>query len=242
MSSAAAPIAVLQARMSSSRLPGKTLADVGGEPMLGLMLRRLAAARSLREIVVATSTEAIDDPVAGFAARLGVGTARGPRDDVLTRFVLAVGEHRGPVVRLTADCPLIDAALLDATLDRFLATPGCVYASNLAPRMFPDGLDVEVVDADVLRAVASEDLSPAQREHVTLAIREQPDRFPAVALVGREDLGSLRWSVDEAADLQFVRAVVARLDDRRHAAGMEEILTAVRCAPSLAGFGGVRRG
>ena len=116
--SAPAPVAVIQARMSSSRLPGKSLADVGGEPMLALVVRRLAAAESLAEMIVATSTEPIDDPVAALAARLRVGVARGPRDDVLTRFAGAVGERSGPVVRITADCPLIDGGIVDATVAR----------------------------------------------------------------------------------------------------------------------------
>jgi spore coat polysaccharide biosynthesis protein SpsF len=228
--------------MSSSRLPGKTLAEVGGEPMLALLLRRLSSARRIGEIVVATSTDAVDDPVAVLAGELGVGVARGSRQDVLGRFLLVIGERAGPVVRITGDCPLIDASLLDATIDRFLETPGCVYASNFEPRTFPDGLDVEVVDAEALRTVGREELPPADREHVTSAIRADPVRFPAAALCQPEQLGELRWTVDEPEDLDFVRAVIDRLGERRYVAGIKEIRDAVRQPPSLAGFGGARRG
>ena len=158
------------------------------------------------------------------------------------RFLIAVEDRRGPVVRITGDCPLIDPALVDATIERFSSAPGCAYATNIDPRRFPDGLDVEVIDAAVLRAVATEELSPEEREHVTLAIRTQPERFPASALIGSEDLGELRWTVDEAGDLEFVRAVVERLGERRYEAGMKEILDAVRAPPSLAGLGGHVRG
>jgi spore coat polysaccharide biosynthesis protein SpsF (cytidylyltransferase family) len=228
--------------MSSSRLPGKTLADIGGEPALALLLKRLGHARSLTEIVVATSTDAIDDAVAGLAGERRVGVSRGPRDDVLARFLLVIGDRRGPVVRITGDCPLLDPQVVDATVELFLATPLCAYASNVEPRGFPDGVDVEVVDADALRAIAVECLSPADREHVTPAIRSQPERFPPASLRGTEELGSLRWTVDDADDLAFVRAVVDRLGAGRYTAGIEEILSVVRSPPSLANFGGARRG
>jgi len=228
--------------MSSSRLPGKSLVDIGGEPSLVLLLKRLSRSGLTGEIVVATSTDPIDDQIAEAAAEAGARSVRGPRDDVLARFLIAVEDRRGPVVRITGDCPLIDPALVDATIERFSSAPGCAYATNIDPRRFPDGLDVEVIDAAVLRAVATEELSPEEREHVTLAIRTQPERFPASALIGSEDLGELRWTVDEAGDLEFVRAVVERLGERRYEAGMKEILDAVRAPPSLAGLGGHVRG
>jgi spore coat polysaccharide biosynthesis protein SpsF (cytidylyltransferase family) len=130
-------------------------------------------------------------------------------------------------VRITADCPLIDPHLVDAVIELLRATPGCAYASNTAePRTYPDGLDVEVMTAAALRAVAAEATERADREHVTPAIRRDPARFPATALFNDEDLGDLRWTVDTAEDLDFVRAVVARLGDRRDDADMAAILAA----------------
>jgi spore coat polysaccharide biosynthesis protein SpsF (cytidylyltransferase family) len=227
--------------MSSSRLPGKTLADVDGEPMLALLLRRLRRARKVGEIIVATSSEPGDEEIALLAAELGMNAVRGSRRDVLARFLAAIGDRDGPVVRITGDCPLIDPEIVDETIERFRSVPGCVYASNVQPRSFPDGLDVEVIDAGALRAIAREPLSADDREHVTSAIRAAPERFRQAALVHEPDLGQLRWTVDEPEDLRFVRALVGRLGDRRYDAGLQEILRAVRRAPSLAGLHG-RRG
>lgn len=226
--------------MSSTRLPGKTLADVDGEPMLLLLLRRLSHARRISGIVVATSTDSSDDPIERLARSAGVAVSRGPRQDVLERFLLAIGYRRGPIARITGDCPLIDPGIVDDTIERFLSVAGCAYASNIQPRTFPDGLDVEVVDPAALRAVAREPLRIEDREHVTSAIRAQPGRFRQAALLGACDLGELRWTVDEPEDLQFVRALVPRLADRREQAGLEEILSAVRAEPSLAAYHGCR--
>jgi spore coat polysaccharide biosynthesis protein SpsF len=232
-------LAVVQARMSSTRLPGKVLADVGGEPMLALLLRRLRPARSLGAIVLATSVESHDDEIAALGLALGVAVSRGPLEDVLARFTAAIGEHEGPVVRVTGDCPLIDPALVDAVVERFVGSPGCVYASNIEPRTFPDGLDVEAIDAAMLRRLDAQSLAAEQREHVTAGLR---GHSPRATLVNPVDLGDLRWTVDRAEDLEFVRALVGRLGERRHRAGMREILRAVRREPSLADDGGWRRG
>jgi spore coat polysaccharide biosynthesis protein SpsF len=209
--------------------------------MLALMLRRLTQVDGAGELVVATSGGTDDDPVEEAAAPLADRVHRGSLDDVLDRFLGAIGDHDGPVVRLTADCPLADPAIVAATLARFMATPGCGYASNYHPRTFPIGLDVEVCSAAALREVAAETDDPYDREHVTPALEREPERFRHAALVNDEDLGELRWTVDHEEDLEFVRRVVERLGDRCHVAGMEEILAAVRAEPSLAGFEG-RRG
>jgi spore coat polysaccharide biosynthesis protein SpsF (cytidylyltransferase family) len=240
MSVAAGALAIVQARMSSSRLPGKTLADVDGEPMLELLLRRLGCAQRVGGIVVATSTDALDDPIVRLALSVGVGVSRGSRRDVLARFLVAIGDREDPVVRITGDCPLIDPAIVDETVERFLSVPDCVYASNIEPRTFPDGLDVEVFDPAVLRSLAHDQLGAEDREHVTTAIRAQPERFRQATVVATPDLGELRWTVDEPEDLEFIRALVRRLGSRRHRAGLAEILSAVRAEPSLEAFQGCR--
>ena len=218
-------VAVVQARMSSSRLPGKVLADIGGEPSLALLLARLSRADSLDEIVVATSDGSDDDRVASQAERSGARAYRGPLDDVLGRFTGAIGDHDGAVVRITADCPLVDPALVDGVVG--LLDGNAVYASNIEPRSFPVGLDVEAVRAGTLRELARTATDPSDREHVTLAIRRDPDRYPREALSsGRDDLSGLRWTVDTPDDLKRVRGIVNALGDRRHEAGWEEILAA----------------
>jgi spore coat polysaccharide biosynthesis protein SpsF len=241
MSPTAATLAIVQARMSSTRLPGKSLADIEGEPMLSLLLKRLGGARRVGEAIVATSTDPRDDPIIGLARSLGVRARRGPLEDVLARFLIAIADHDGPVVRITGDCPLIDPAVVDDTLAKYLSVPGCAYASNVQTRSFPDGLDVEVFDSAALRAVAAERLDAHDREHVTSALRAHPDRFRTASLVSGRDLGELRWTVDEPRDLEFIRMVVGRLGDRRYEAGFAEVLRAVRKRPSLADFHG-RRG
>jgi spore coat polysaccharide biosynthesis protein SpsF (cytidylyltransferase family) len=208
--------------------------------MLLLLLRRLSHARRIDGIVVATSTDASDDPIAAVASGAGVAVSRGPRRDVLGRFLLAIGDRKDPIVRITADCPLIDPTIVDDTVERFLSVAGCAYASNIQPRTFPDGLDVEVIDAAALRAVAREALESEDREHVTSAIRAQPERFRQAAVLGACNLGELRWTVDDPEDLEFVRALVRRLGARRHEAGLTEILSAIRAEPSLAAYHGCR--
>jgi spore coat polysaccharide biosynthesis protein SpsF len=229
-----AGLAIVQARMSSTRLPGKVLADVEGEPLLALQLRRLERASRIGRIVVATSDDRSDDAVAELARAVGVGVHRGPLDDVLTRFVGAARGHRGPIVRLTGDCPLTDPELVDAVLEQLAATPGALYASNVEPRTFPDGLDVEALSPDALALADRLATRASDREHVTTILRGRRD-VPSVSLTCADALGHLRWTVDDAQDLAFVRAVVARLGPRRHVAAAREILDAVRTPPSLSG-------
>jgi len=170
----------------------------------------------------------------------GARVHRGPLDDVLARFVGAIGPGVGVAVRLTADCPLIDPAIVDAVVSLLLSTPGAAYASNIEPRTFPDGLDVEALPAEVLFELDQTVSDPALREHVTLALRNDASRWQHVAMTHTPDLGALRWTVDTKHDLDFVRAVVARLGPRAAAARLDEILQAIRAAPALSEGG--RRG
>ena len=214
---------MVQARMSSTRLPGKALADVGGEPLLALLLARLRHARTLDAIVVATSDRPDDDAIAAAATALDVSVVRGPLEDVLHRFALALGDHPGPVVRITADCPLTDPALVDLVVTRFAQTPGARYGSNVEePRSYPDGLDVEVFTRAALLDADARATTAVEREHVTPLLRADPSG--RVAVDSGRALGHLRWTVDTADDLAAVRTLVARLGDRRHVAPWEEIL------------------
>ena len=219
-------LAIVQARMSSTRLPGKVLMDVGGEPMLAFQLRRLALASTVERTVVATSDRPDDDQIERVAREAGAGSHRGPLEDVLTRVAGAAEGHDGEIVRLTADCPLTDPALVDQVVELHRSA-AVAYASNVEPRTFPDGLDVEVVSAAALREAAETVEDPLDREHVTTAIRRDPDHFPAAHVVHDPDLGALRWTVDTEDDLEFVRTIVKRLGDRRYTAGMAEILEVV---------------
>lgn len=236
----AEPMIVVQARMSSSRRPGKVLADVHGEPMLHLMLKRLDRVPGRGEIVVATSDRDDDDPIEAAANALGVRAHRGSLMDALDRYLGAIGDFDGPVVRVTADCPLIDPGVVAATVARFDATPGCGYASNVHPRRFPMGLETEVCGAWALRAIALETDDAFDREHITPALERDPERFKHASLVHDEDLSEVRWTVDYEDDLLFVRELVGRLGDRRHVADWRELWATVHAEPSLADFRGQR--
>lgn len=204
-------LAILQARVSSSRLPGKVLKPVLGVAMLARQIERVRRAERIEQLVVATSVDAADDAIAALGADLGVPCHRGPLDDVLTRFILAARPYAPThIVRLTGDCPLADPALIDQVITHHLAT-AADYTSNTLPPTYPDGLDVEVVRMAALEVAAAEATRPAEREHVTLFIHQRPERFRLAAVRGDTDLSHLRWTVDEPADFELVTAIYRAL-------------------------------
>lgn len=203
--------------MSSTRLPGKVLMDMpagSGVPVLARILDRLRLAAGLDEIVVATSVGAEDDPVAAIAESCGVAAYRGPLDDVLGRFVGAVDTFGfDTVVRITADCPCVDAAVVDAAL-ALHAEQHADFTSNVLPRSYPHGLDVEVVRASVLREIDALDLSQADREHVmTYIYRTAPERFAIANLVAPAALTDprVRVTLDTPADYEVISGIYAEL-------------------------------
>lgn len=233
-------LAILQARMSSSRLPGKVLAEVAGAPMILRQIERLKRARRLDRIVVATSTEAGDDVLADTLVEAGVAVFRGALDDVLGRFIGAMDAF-GPaatVVRLTADCPLADPGVIDATVACF-ERADADYASNTGePRTFPKGLDVEVFRAAALREAAAETADPYDREHVTPFIYRRPERY-ALAFHAQPTIeGDIRWTVDRPDDLEFVRAVYDALYPADPAFSSNDVRAFVRSRPDLLTLGG----
>ncbi len=218
-------LGVIQARMSSSRLPGKVLADVAGAPMLGRQVERLRRARRLDALVLATSDDPGDDPVAAYGAEIGLPVVRGPLEDVLARFaaVLDRWPHSTTIARMTADCPLTDWRALDAVIDRHLAL-GADYTSNTLPvRTFPHGLDVEVVSAAAFRAAVAEATDAYDREHVTPFLYRNPGRFRIEGLTREPSLAHLRWTVDYPEDLDFVRHVYEALYRANPDFGTEDI-------------------
>lgn len=227
-------LGILQARTTSSRLPAKVLAPIRGRAMILRQVERVARARTLDDLVVATSDDASDDGLAALLAREGIAVHRGPLDDVLARFLGALdarpAEH---AVRLTGDCPLIDPAVIDATVALHRAE-GAVYTSNCAHPTFPDGLDVEVIQAEALRAAAAEARLPSEREHVTPFLRARPARFHLAELSAPVDRSALRFTVDTPADLAFVRAVYDALHPGDPAFGTEAVLALLDARPDIA--------
>lgn len=199
--------------MGSSRLPGKVLMDIGGHTMLARVVRRLRRCASLDVVVVATSGLPADDAVAREADRLGAAVWRGSEDDVLDRYRgAAAAAAADVVVRVTADCPLIDPALVDHVVERFLAA-GPDYASSSLERSFPRGLDVEVFSRGALEIAAREAREDFERVHVTPFLYRRPQRFRLLSVTADEDHGDLRWTVDSSADLELVRRIYRYLGD-----------------------------
>lgn len=204
--------AVLQARMSSTRLPGKVLKPILGRPMIERQIERLRRSRALTRIVVATSTAASDDELAAAVEAMGVPVHRGALDDVLGRFVGAIEAFglAGDMVRLTADCPLADAGVIDEAI-ALMRRDGLDYVSNGRERTYPRGLDVEVFRIDALLASARETDDPYDREHVTPYLYKPGARFRQGHLKQARDDSALRWTVDYPEDFDFVARVYEAL-------------------------------
>jgi len=218
------PHAILQARMSSSRLPGKVLRTVLGEPMIGRQVERLRRSQRLTGLTIATSVDTADDVIEAYANQIGVACHRGPLDDVLARFIGALEGAGNPktFVRLTADCPLADWRLLDACIDAHQAA-GADYTHNSPGWTFPKGLDVEVCESAALRRADAEGRTSYDREHVTPYIYGHPELFKIEA-VTRDPPLRYRWTVDTLEDFAFVTAVYASLYPANPAFTSEDVL------------------
>lgn len=202
-------VCVVQARTGSSRFPGKVLAELAGRPVLRFMLDRLEGLGP--EVVVATSDLARDDPVEEVARAAGRPVVRGPERDVLARFAVTLDAFPAAhVVRLTADCPLVDPGIVGEVIALHLDR-GADYTSNVLPRTFPKGLDVEVVRAEALRTADRCAADPVEREHVTPFVYRRPERFTLANLRADVLAGDERWTVDTREDLDAVRDLVARV-------------------------------
>lgn len=226
-------IGIIQARMSSRRFPGKVLEPLGGRPMLLEQVARVGRSR-LDAVVVATSAEPSDDALADAVRSAGVAVHRGALDDVLDRVRQAAVAHGARhVVRLTADCPLIDHRIVDAVVERHLES-GADYTSNTLTRSYPDGQDVEVVRIESLETACREATRPYDREHVTPYVYTRPERFRLASVESPEDLSALRWTVDYPEDLVVVREIFDRLSARRPDFGLAEMLELCAARPELA--------
>jgi len=200
---------IVQARMTSTRLPGKVLLPLAGEPMLTRLVERLCRVQRADGIVVASTTNVTDDPIAGLCAQLGVSCHRGLEHDVLSRYADAARLHGADtVVRVTSDCPLIDPALIDRVINAY--EEGCGdYVSNMLPPTWPYGMAVEVFSEAVLAQAHEEATQAAEREHVTPFLYWRPERYRLCNVASPVDLSQHRWTVDTPEDY----ALVSRLFD-----------------------------
>lgn len=223
--------AVIQARLSSSRLPGKVLRPLGGRTVLSWVIRAAQRTHNLDAVILATSDDPSDDPVAAEAARCGAHVVRGPLDDVLARYVKAVDEHPcDAVVRLTADCPLHDPALIAQVVGMWLADPALDHVSNVVVRRYPRGLDAELVREPVLREQDRVATGP-HREHVTSNIYTQPEVYRCGGVVPGVDNSDLRVTLDTEEDAKLLDGVVAALGD--DVPSWADVVALLRSRPDL---------
>jgi glutamate-1-semialdehyde 2,1-aminomutase len=198
-------VAIVQARMGSTRLPNKVMRPIEGRPMIELLLSRLSKATRLDAIVLATAKNEANHPLMAHVASLGYTCHAGSETDVLQRYLEAAREVKADViVRITGDCPLVDPALVDEAVRRFNEA-GVDYLSNVAPATYPDGLDIEVFSMQALKRAARETDAAFDHEHVTPYLRT--DKFRQAAMLNDEDCSGLRWTVDEVSDFDVVTAV-----------------------------------
>jgi glutamate-1-semialdehyde aminotransferase/spore coat polysaccharide biosynthesis protein SpsF (cytidylyltransferase family) len=226
-------VALIQARMGSSRFPGKVLQDLAGRPMLWHVVNRVRKAEKVDKVVVATTDRDVDDPVARFCAQEDVACFRGDEQDVLDRFYQAAkANHADVVVRITADCPLIDGAVIDKVLERF-QRGDCDYACNIIRYTYPDGLDTEVCSFAALERAWHEAKKPSEREHVTPYLRTDKFRTANVESEIPVSPADFRWTVDHPADLEFVRRVYAAFSGNGDF-GFREVFDLLKERPDLA--------
>jgi spore coat polysaccharide biosynthesis protein SpsF len=226
-------VAIIQARMGSTRLPGKVLKDLGGETVLARVVNRTRRAMLLDDVAVATSTLPADDAIAQECERLKVACFRGDEVDVLDRYYRAAQKFAADaIVRITADCPLIDAELIDATIRSSLEQEAD-YGTNSLVLTYPRGLDVEVFTADALARTWSAAKEEYQRIHVTPYLYENPELFKVISIAEEVDHSKYRWTLDTIEDLEVLRAVYKHFGNRDSIRWIE-VLDLMKAQPELA--------
>jgi len=228
-------VITIEARMLSTRLPGKVLRPILGRPMLALMIERLRRVQNVAAIMIATTVDPSCDAIEALARELGVGCFRGSEDDVLDRVLQAARAAEADlIVETTGDCPLIDPAVIDTVLAAFLAG-GTDYAANILPATWPRGMDVQVFPRAVLERVAQLTDDPADREHVSLYIYEHPETFRLRNVVSGlpTDAATLRLTVDTPEDYALVTRIYEALYPDNPCFGMTEILALFAAQPEL---------
>lgn len=232
--------AILQARMGSRRLAGKVLMETCGKPLLGHIIERVKAAKSIDEIIVATTASASDEPLRKYLTEQGIKMFVGSEDDVLDRYYRAARHFRADViVRITADDPFKDPEIIDRAVTLLTTSQlsvdyvaNCSYDGSI-PATYPEGLDVEVMTADCLELIWTKALMPSDREHVTPYLFRHPEEFRIMGFRHSEDLSALRWTIDYEQDLTFAREIYKRLYPKKPLFLMNDILGILKAEPHL---------
>ena len=223
---------IIQARINSTRLPGKVLADISGKPMLLHIIERMGMVKA-NEIILAIPNTKENDILEKFAKQNETKYFRGSEEDVLSRYFKTAKKNKcDVVVRITADCPLIDPGIIDKIVQEHFNSEAD-YTANVLKRTYPKGLDVEVLNFNALEKSFKEVKGRQYREHVTLYIREHPEKFKRAGVENKEDLSHFRWTVDEKEDLEFVREIYKRLYKKGKISLMEEIIRVLKKEPKL---------
>lgn len=217
-------LVILQARMSSSRLPGKVLAEINGKPMIYWQLQRIYRATNVQKVVVATSIDPTDDPLVDFLNLNKVLYVRGSLDNVKERFDNVITQFPAKsFIRLTGDCPLVMPSLIDDLVEAF-SNAGVDYLSNTIKPTYPDGLDIEVVKSEAFRRLDNSTLSKAEMEHVTYGLYSRKGQFTTQNFVNSQDLSNLRWTVDYQEDLDFVRNIFSHFKGQEDSFDFQDLL------------------
>ena len=227
---------MIQARMGSSRLPGKVMKEVVGKPLLEHIINRLSFCKNVDKIIVITSEESENEPIVSLCERLKIDCFSGDENDVLDRYYKAaikfnLNEHDS-IVRITADCPLIDPIIVDEVIEKHLDND-YDYTTNTLIRTFPDGLDCEVVTLPILNEIWNKAALKSEREHVTLFIKNNPENYKLGNLAQDRDLSNFRWTVDEKEDFILIKKIYECLYDDEKIFLMDDIFELLKDNPSL---------
>lgn len=228
-------LALIQARMASTRLPGKVLADIGGKPLVFHIVERLRQARRIDEVAIATTTEPSDDSLVAAAEDAGVPVHRGAVDDIVERLRGAARRFEADVVvRIWGDCPLIDSGVVDRLVELLLSR-NLDFATNALPenRTYPPGLDAEVYSRHSLDRLDAEASDPRDREFPVEYLRARPDEFSMDVLHYTEDLSALHLTVDYIEDLENVRRIYGVLERRKLPSDLATLVGLLRAEPEL---------
>jgi len=226
-------VAIIQARITSTRLPGKVLMEIEGKSMLWHVLNRLKFSKKLDDIILAIPNTKENDILEKFAKDNKVRYFKGSEEDVLSRYYETAQKFNcDPIARVTSDCPLIDPEVVDLVVEKYLDL-GADYTSNTIKKTFPRGLETEVFSFRILERAYTEAKNDLEREHVTLYFVKYPEIFRLVNVVNEKDLSYMRWTVDEAKDLEFVREVYRRLYKEGKIFSMKDIVSLLKKYPEL---------
>ena len=226
-------LVILQARMSSKRFPGKIMQDVCGQPMIIRQIDRIRCAKNVGKIIVATTRDKSDDEFSSLMLSKKIDVYRGEIDDVISRFVGILSKNQfSTVVRLTADCPLVMADLIDRMIEEFVRTDYDYFSNTITPT-FPDGLDVEVFKRESLLCLSTLILSKLEKEHVTLGFHNKKNKFKIQNFSSKRDYSNLRWTVDYPQDLEFVRIVYSHFRGLENTFGFKDVLDLIERNPTI---------